>query len=655
MPKRPSQSKEKKKLSKKVKYSPLVIMGVCILFLATIFVSAMQFEAINWRDGVGVTNDGELKPVANIFGLNVLQLAVINPNTNIPNFFVLTPQQYSGVKMGQDFQVKYMSEEKQGVKLRVSSSGECIVKVNGVEQKQTCQTNQILYETYSSTKDSDGFWSATVKETACAVNSRYGNVLIGSEDTGMKVTGILLNTNTVPKASIVATSTYNGGNPLPVSWTSISNIEYYRLDVYDGKGRLYYRDVELTTSSTEIPSEAFPLDNTYYITLVPILKTKTTLGDGREVNTLGETSYKKVTVILTEEKPKLPLPTVLAPVDGQLVDVEGTSTTLEVRIGNINVGVPIKYKITLKNLAYGDQSIIGFKEMEQSTSGTTTTSFTISNVDRNGLYKLYVEAIDTSGVYVSQGWTVVELSVKGSDRIGCPNGTCDPNETTQSCPSDCHCGNGIKEPYLGETVANCPEDMLDPICNQDYHCDADKGETYLNCITDCKTPKPPTDLDDIVLKVAPQKTEYKSGETVGIVITATDKDQKAIDGLMYSVVIKDQTYPGVFASGAKSIVFTKKVEATGDIDIQVTAKATGYNQTSAKTTVKISATDVCDNDGKCDEIRGETKANCPNDCKEEDPDDPDDPPDGPIDNNLILGAIVIIGLAFVVSIMTRGK
>jgi PKD repeat protein len=74
----------------------------------------------------------------------------------------------------------------------------------------------------------------------------------------------------------------------------------------------------------------------------------------------------------------------------------------------------------------------------------------------------------------------------------CGNGTCDTDETWESCPADCPpppdpCGNGVCD--AGETYLTCPVDCPppEPTCG-DGECNG--SETHATCPADCEAPPP---------------------------------------------------------------------------------------------------------------------------------------------------------------------
>ncbi len=74
---------------------------------------------------------------------------------------------------------------------------------------------------------------------------------------------------------------------------------------------------------------------------------------------------------------------------------------------------------------------------------------------------------------------------------GCGDGNCDPTEDCESCPTDCgrcppSCGNGTCEPTLGETCAVCPADCTcgDQTCMEIIQCTQGCSANQ-TCVDEC--------------------------------------------------------------------------------------------------------------------------------------------------------------------------
>jgi uncharacterized repeat protein (TIGR02543 family) len=133
------------------------------------------------------------------------------------------------------------------------------------------------------------------------------------------------------------------------------------------------------------------------------------------------------------------------------------------------------YTVTYK--AGDNGSLTGTKVQTVSKGGSTT----------------QVTAVPDTGYYFG-GWSdgkstnprkdtnvTGDITVTATFSLSCGNGTCEADETAQSCPADCdaNCGDGYCSHE--ETAANCPADC-DPVCG-DGQCTHD--ETSANCPEDC--------------------------------------------------------------------------------------------------------------------------------------------------------------------------
>lgn len=549
---------EKKGKKSRLKDSSIIILIVCTLFLATIAISSTQFETINWRLGIGVTHEGEIKPLMSLGSLNLL--SVISPDTSqrIPPIFVLTPQHYSGVHIGDNILVKYDHSTQQPITLTKDLS--------------TTPDGIVIFTTSSATKTADGFWTANIGGTSKAEHNRYVSLKVGTEEINSTNMGLLLTTSQVPETTISSPTFYDGDGALPVSWTAPTNTKDYRVMVYKmDTGRLHFRSFP-TGTSINIPTEAFPDDGIYYVVVVPrsnetvtFPATETLLE--REVQLLGKTSYARVNVQLETPKQIVPKPVVLAPQEGTKLNIKDGDAHFEVKVQNIDIGVPIRYQFTVTNLTLGGTSISSRVTKDQSTGSTTSATMTIRQSSMDGEYGLYVDAWDPTMTYLAAPRVLVRLNAEGSPR--------DP-----------------KFPKVPDDDDDQPELPEDPKIPEE------KG---------------------IILKLFSTQESYMINEKISVTITATDQDKKAIDDLVYTVNFRGETEVEKFPKGETTVDYKTKIGTPGTYTMKVSTTSEGYAQVAKVLEIVVRDEEICNNNGICEPERGENHINCPNDCKESPP------------------------------------
>jgi len=117
----------------------------------------------------------------------------------------------------------------------------------------------------------------------------------------------------------------------------------------------------------------------------------------------------------------------------------------------------------------------------------------ISAVETSSKFYTFLDAVNSWVFPTANAFVSGQIQGTGQAYPGsyCGDGMCSTNETSISCPKDCHvltvpwvCGDGSCEDWLGENSTNCSAD-----CTGSYACDGngtcDSGEDFTNCPVDC--------------------------------------------------------------------------------------------------------------------------------------------------------------------------
>jgi|GEM_PF-5880537 len=189
----------------------------------------------------------------------------------------------------------------------------------------------------------------------------------------------------------------------------------------------------------------------------------------------------------------------------------------------------------------------------------------------------------------------------------CGNGQCDIGEASE-CPLCAYATPPCSAPCR---EGSCPNDCLDA-CNHDGTCNANLGETPINCAQDCRPPcSPPPCLappagchyvdpvyDNNQCMTSCGKLECPKGSCAPC--TAGGGCQKCANGNETCVV--NASLPGQFECFGQS-----------QMPPEWSSCACPPNPP------------VCNNNDRCDSAAGETTANCPKDCATTPPNCPDSP------------------------------
>ncbi len=215
--------------------------------------------------------------------------------------------------------------------------------------------------------------------------------------------------------------------------------------------------------------------------------------------------------------------------------------------------------------------------------------------------------------------------VNGQCVPDCGNGLCEVNkgENPTTCPKDCgYCGspnpgalyNQCKVTGTGNNYCSLGQNFSTSEClgcDNDNICEPERGETVANCPNDCKCPAG-TAFDPVSAQCKctngavnpPQCNQCPAGSSMingkcvpdcGNGLCEVNKGENPI------TCPKDCGYCGSANPGA----LYNQCQVTG----------TGNNYCSLGQSFSTSECLGCDNDNICEPERGETVANCPNDCK----------------------------------------